>query len=190
MRAILTTAALLAIGASGSLMVPAARAADNPNAAQIIQQLTPTPGGEMRTRGIRMGGEASKSSGESGHESIRAAKAPESNLNVPFASGSAEISPAAASVLDQLGQALTSPNLSGFKFRVEGHTDTTGAADMNKALSEQRAMAVADYLATKFNIDRARLMPVGMGEDGLLVETGPGVANAANRRVLVVNLGS
>jgi outer membrane protein OmpA-like peptidoglycan-associated protein len=187
MRAFLTTAALFAIGASGSLLVPAARAADNPNAAQIIQQLTPTPGGEMRTRGIRMGGEASKSAGG---EAMRPAKAPESNLNVPFASGSAEISPAAASVLDQLGQALTSPNLAGFKFRVEGHTDTTGAADMNKALSEQRAMAVTDYLATNFNIDRTRLTPVGMGEDGLLVETGPGVANAANRRVLVVNLGN
>ena len=28
-----------------------------------------------------------------------------------------------------------------------------------------------------------------LGEDGLLVETGPGVHNSANRRVLVVNLG-
>jgi outer membrane protein OmpA-like peptidoglycan-associated protein len=99
------------------------------------------------------------------------------------------ITPAAAQVLDQLGEALTSAKLADFRFRVEGHTDTVGAPDRNKALSQQRAASVADYLATKFNIDRARLTPVGMGEDGLLIATGPGVANSSNRRVLVVNLG-
>jgi len=72
--------------------------------------------------------------------------------------------------------------------RVEGHTDTVGAPDMNKALSEQRANSVADYLVTKFGIDRSRLTPVGMGEEGLLVATGPGVSNAANRQVRVVTL--
>jgi len=107
---------------------------------------------------------------------------------VPFASGSAVISPVAARVLDELGKALTSPKLADYKFRVEGHTDTVGAPDMNKALSEQRANSVADYLVTKFGIDRARLTPVGMGEDGLLVATGPGVSNAANRQVRVVTL--
>jgi outer membrane protein OmpA-like peptidoglycan-associated protein len=112
----------------------------------------------------------------------------EANLSVPFASGSAAISPAAARVLDELGKALTSPKLADFKFRVEGHTDTVGAPDMNKTLSEQRANSVADYLVTKFGIDRSRLTPVGMGQDGLLVATGPGVSNAANRQVRVVTL--
>jgi outer membrane protein OmpA-like peptidoglycan-associated protein len=93
-------------------------------------------------------------------------------------------------MLDQLGLALASPKLASFRFRVEGHTDTVGTPEINKTLSEQRAASVIDYLATKHGIDRARLTPVGMGEDGLLVETGPGVASAANRRVLVVNLGT
>jgi outer membrane protein OmpA-like peptidoglycan-associated protein len=61
---------------------------------------------------------------------------------------------------------------------------------LNKTLSEQRAASVTDYLVAKFSIDRARLTPVGMGEDGLLVATGPNVASPANRRVLVVNLGN
>jgi outer membrane protein OmpA-like peptidoglycan-associated protein len=91
-------------------------------------------------------------------------------------------------VLDELGKALTSPNLAAYKFRVEGHTDTVGAPDMNKTLSEQRANSVTEYLVTKFGIDRSRLTPVGMGEDGLLVATGPGVSNAANRQVRVVTL--
>jgi OOP family OmpA-OmpF porin len=113
----------------------------------------------------------------------------EANLTVPFASGSSTISPDAARVLDQLGEALRSPQLEGQRFRVEGHTDTAGQPDLNRALSERRAQSVAEYLETRFHIDRSRLTPVGMGEEGLLIATGPGVSNAANRRVLVVNLG-
>lgn len=194
MRPMLASAFLFALGVTMA-PVQQASAADTPSAAQIIQQLSPSGGGEMTTRGIRLGGQPSASgSTPATHANAGAAPAQtnigEANLSVPFASGSAEISPAAARVIDQLGEALTSPKLAGFKFRVEGHTDTTGAPDMNKTLSEQRAAAVADYLVTKFKVDRARLSPVGMGQDGLLVETGPGIANAANRRVLIVNLGS
>jgi OOP family OmpA-OmpF porin len=79
--------------------------------------------------------------------------------------------------------------LTEYKFRVVGHTDTVGRPEANKALSQRRAASVINYLATKRGVDRSRLTAVGMGEDGLLVETGPGVANFANRRVLVVNLG-
>lgn len=166
-------------------------AADTPNASQIIQDLTPT--GEMRTRGIRLGGQppaVAKPGTPASTGNAATAKPAEANLSVPFATGSSAISPAAEHVLNELGKALTSQNLATYKFRVEGHTDTVGAPEANKALSEQRAASVTDYLVSKFNIDRARLTPVGMGEDGLLVQTGPGVANAANRRVLVVNLGS
>ncbi|MSP01386.1 MAG: OmpA family protein [Acetobacteraceae bacterium] len=215
MRAILTFAAV-AFGAV-LVPMSAGLAADTPSAAQIIQSLSPPGGsGEMTTtRGIRLGGQPPAaappaaappaatapvatapavrpaSTGAAARPSNTAAAVRprgEANLSVPFATGSANISPAAARVLDQLGMALASPSLSGSKFRVEGHTDTVGAPDSNKALSDQRAVSVTDYLATKHNIDRARLTPVGMGQDGLLIETGPGVANAANRRVLVVNL--
>jgi OOP family OmpA-OmpF porin len=171
-------------------------AADVPSAAQIIDSLAPaSDDSAMTTRGIRLGGQPPSGAKPATDASVGATARPagshsgEANLLVPFASGSATISPAAARVLDQLGEALTSPKLADSKFRVEGHTDTVGAPDMNKSLSEQRAASVADYLVTKFNIDRARLSPVGMGQDSLLVATGPGVANSANRRVLVVNLG-
>jgi OmpA-OmpF porin, OOP family len=173
-------------------------AADPPNASQLIQSLT--PGSAGTTRGIRLGGQppapAPAPSGTRASTGATArqpttqstANQGEARLSVPFASGSAVISPVAARVLDELGKALTSPKLADYKFRVEGHTDTVGAPDMNKTLSEQRANSVADYLVTKFGIDRSRLTPVGMGEDGLLVATGPGVSNAANRQVRVVTL--
>jgi outer membrane protein OmpA-like peptidoglycan-associated protein len=207
MRASLTIAAVVVVGLVQSPWA-SVRAADPPSASQLIQSLT--PGSAGTTRGIRLGGQppAQAASGTPASTGA-AAKAPaahpnthpaatdqaaasqgEANLSVPFASGSAEISPAASRVLDQLGKALSDPKLANYKFRVEGHTDTVGAPDMNKALSEQRANSVTEYLVTKFNIDRSRLTPVGMGEDGLLVATGPGVSNAANRQVRVVNLGN
>jgi outer membrane protein OmpA-like peptidoglycan-associated protein len=49
---------------------------------------------------------------------------------------------------------------------------------------------VVDYLAGRFQVDRARLQPVGMGEDGLLVPTPDQTPEPRNRRVLVVNTGS
>jgi OOP family OmpA-OmpF porin len=177
-------------------------AADPPSASSLIQSLT--PGSAGTTRGIRLGAQPpapapapSGTRASTGATAKPAAAQPaaqstanqgEARLSVPFASGSAVISPVAARVLDELGKALSSPKLAEYKFRVEGHTDTVGAPDMNKALSEQRANSVADYLVTKFGIDRSRLTPVGMGEDGLLVATGPGVSNAANRQVRVVTL--
>lgn len=118
-----------------------------------------------------------------------AESAPSVSLTVEFASGSADLTPQARATLDQLGRALTSADLANFRFRIEGHTDTVGSADANKALSARRAATVASYLETNFSVTPTRLEAVGMGEEGLLVQTPPQTANAQNRRVKVVNLG-
>jgi OOP family OmpA-OmpF porin len=193
MRATMTLTTAIAFGFA-LFPLASGQAADAPNASQIIESLNPG-GNAMTTRGIRLGGQAPAAATPSTPASAGSMANPtanqgEASLTVPFASGSAAISPAAARVLDQLGQALTNARLAAYKFRVEGHTDTVGAPELNKTLSEQRAASVTDYLVAKFSIDRARLTPVGMGEDGLLVATGPNVASPANRRVLVVNLGN
>jgi OOP family OmpA-OmpF porin len=119
-----------------------------------------------------------------------ATEAPSVSLSVEFASGSADLTPQARQTLDQLGKALSSSDLAQFHFRIEGHTDTVGAADYNKALSQQRAAAVAAYLESKFGVNEGRLQAVGMGEQGLLVPTPPNTPNDKNRRVNVVNLGA
>ena len=90
-------------------------------------------------------------------------------------------------MLDQLGRALTSQDLAQYRFRIEGHTDTVGTAEANKALSQRRADAVAAYLQQHFGVAADRLQSVGMGEEGLAVPTPPQTANAQNRRVRVVN---
>jgi OOP family OmpA-OmpF porin len=119
-----------------------------------------------------------------------ATEAPSVSLSVEFASGSADLTPRARDTLDQLGKALSSSDLAQYRFRIEGHTDTVGSADYNKALSQQRADAVAGYLESKFGVKSDRLQAVGMGEQGLVVPTPPNTPNDKNRRVAVVNLGA
>jgi OmpA-OmpF porin, OOP family len=154
-----------------ALSEPAAQAQSNPSVDEILKSLTPTPGGAA-TRGIRVG------------------RPPEVSLSVLFATGSAELTPEAIQTLNDLGRALTDPSLAAYRFRIEGHTDTVGSREFNKALSDRRAATVAEYLAGKFRMDRSRLQPVGMGEDGLLVPTPDQTPEPRNRRVLVVNTGS
>ncbi len=112
------------------------------------------------------------------------------SLTVLFATGSAALTPQAEQMLEMLGRAVTSPRLAGYRFRIEGHTDTVGAADMNQSLSERRAAAVRDHLIRSFAVDPARLESVGLGETQLLIRTPDGMPEARNRRVQVVNIGS
>ncbi len=114
---------------------------------------------------------------------------PSLDLTIVFRSGSTDLTPAATGTLTKLGKALSSPSLAAYRFRIEGHTDTVGTKDENQTLSQARAEKVAAYLEHDFGVAADRLQPVGMGEDGLLVETPDQTAEPRNRRVHVVNLG-
>jgi OOP family OmpA-OmpF porin len=195
MSARTTLAATFLLGAS--LLAPAfAQTQNNPGADAIVKSLTPTDGLGNSTRGIRIGnapgGQAAPVSqaAPAASRAQAAGKAPSVSLNIQFATGSADLTPQAIRSLDQLGQALSTPTLAAYHFRIEGHTDTVGSADQNKSLSERRAEAVVSYLTSKYQIDASRLQAVGMGEDGLAVSTPSNTPEARNRRVLVVNVGS
>jgi OOP family OmpA-OmpF porin len=203
----------IAVGAALLLAAGGAQAQRNPSEDQIIRSLQPTGTLSATGRGIRplapaapvaeppsAVAPASSSAAPARPRPARpttataqpqaAPSAPSVNLTVQFATNSAQLTPEAVRTLDALGRALSSATLSSYRFRIEGHTDTVGSPDTNKALSARRAEAVVDYLATKFSLDRTRMEPVGMGEDGLLVQTPPQVADPRNRRVQVVNLGA
>ena len=47
--------------------------------------------------------------------------------------------------------------------RVEGNTDNTGSAELNKDLSKKRAQAVVDYLIKEYGFDKNRFIVVGNG---------------------------
>lgn len=183
----------------------------NPSADQIIKSLTPTGDvSKTTTRGIRLVPQAGAADGTAAapavpsggkaatHATMAASKPamsapadakPAVNLTVNFATGSADLTPQAIQTLDALGTALSSEALSNYRFRVEGHTDTVGSPALNRALSERRAVAVVDYISSKFGVAPSRLSAVGMGSDNPLVPTAEQVPEARNRRVLVVNLG-
>ena len=91
-------------------------------------------------------------------------------------------------MLDVIGKARSSAQLSSQRFRIEGHTDTVGTPDTNRALSASRASAVVDFLNRKYNIDRSRLEAVGVGQDGLVVQTGLQIDEPRNRLVRIINV--
>jgi len=191
--ALAVTAAILAVAPSGvQLSAAQVRSADD-----IAKDLTPSASMlSGPTRGIRpiaptVG--APTAGAPSGKHSVSApaphSAAPATSLTVQFRTGSADLTPQAVQQLSELGKALSSSAMSGFKFRIEGHTDTVGTKEGNMVLSEQRAKAVAEFLEKKFNISQDRVEPVGMGAEHLLVPTPDQTAEPRNRRVQVINLG-
>lgn len=118
------------------------------------------------------------------------ASGPAINIQVQFPSGSADLTQAARDALAPLGKALSSPDLASYKFRIEGHTDTVGSPEANRALSSQRAAAVVEYLEKTFTVDGTRLVAVGRGSDDLAVQTPPQTSEPRNRRVQIVNIGA
>ncbi|WP_431300037.1 OmpA family protein [Tabrizicola sp. BL-A-41-H6] len=105
--------------------------------------------------------------------------------SITFASGSSAIAAEEARNLADLGrvmQDLLDENPAEI-FLVEGHTDATGKAAMNLALSDRRAESVARALTEYFDIPPENMVIQGYGETELLVDT---QANEPrNRRVEV-----
>lgn len=116
-----------------------------------------------------------------------AAKMRSVSLGIQFERDSHELSDSARDVLDRLGGALSSPQLSEHEFMIEGHTDAIGSNDYNQSLSEKRAVSVKNYLVNVFGIEPTRLQEVGRGETALLNDSDPG--GEANRRVQIINMG-
>ena len=66
-------------------------------------------------------------------------------------------------------KSLTSAGVSGFKFEVSGHTDSTGKAATNKALSKKRAAKIVAELIKK-GIAANEIIAVGRGSEARLVK--------------------
>ena len=115
-----------------------------------------------------------------------AATKPKIDLEIQFDYNSADISKGSTSAVQELGKALSSPDLKGSTFVVAGHTDAIGGEVYNQELSERRADTIKKYLTEKYGIAGSDLVTVGYGESK------PKDANApmdpTNRRVQVVNM--
>lgn len=74
--------------------------------------------------------------------------------------------------------------------RVVGHTDTSGAASYNLALSKRRAQDALNELVRQ-GLDRSTITSEGKGETEPFVQTGDGVKEQLNRRTeVLITLGS
>ena len=92
----------------------------------------------------------------------------------------AAIRPDARAVLDETARVLSArPSV---RVAVEGHTDAEGSDAYNERLSERRARAVVDYLATA-GIPRDRLDSRGFGESRPIADNTTEEGRAQNRRV-------
>ncbi|MED5371730.1 MAG: OmpA family protein [Myxococcota bacterium] len=101
--------------------------------------------------------------------------------SVYFETNKAIIKSESHELLDEVAAILIAhPELT--KIRIEGHTDSRGAADYNKDLSQRRAEAVQDYLVSK-GVEAGRLEAVGYGEEKPLDERNNAAAWEKNRRV-------
>jgi OmpA-OmpF porin, OOP family len=100
---------------------------------------------------------------------------------VQFKLGSAELLPESFGLLDEVaGVMRENPQIA--RVQVEGHTDSTGSAKINKKLSKERAESVRAYLMKK-GIEDGRLVAVGFGPDKPIADNATPDGQEANRRV-------
>jgi outer membrane protein OmpA-like peptidoglycan-associated protein len=80
---------------------------------------------------------------------------------------------------NQLGSAKS------YILEVTGGTDSTGPADYNYDLSQRRADAVVQYLASKYNVPARRFYLIGIGKDKEVAPNNTPEGRKQNRRVEV-----
>jgi outer membrane protein OmpA-like peptidoglycan-associated protein len=105
-----------------------------------------------------------------------------------FKSGTAELEKGCGPKADKLAKALidakkklNSAGVKNFKFVVSGHTDSTGSADKNKALSADRAAVMVKQLVAK-GVPAGEIESVGMGSERPLVSPDDTSAKKAKNR--------
>ena len=102
------------------------------------------------------------------------------DLRITFRSGSAEMTAQGKAEAKSFASALALPALSRRRFEIAGHTDASGSAPHNQALSQARAEAVRSYLVAN-GVDPSRLEAKGYGSDDLALPDAP--LDPRNRRV-------
>lgn len=99
---------------------------------------------------------------------------------INFGSGSAVLAEQSKPLLDAL--AAVAIRCGTYKVELGGHTDATGDATANQALSERRAQSVADYLVSKA-VPASQLGVNGYGETQPVDASASADADAKNRRI-------
>lgn len=99
---------------------------------------------------------------------------------VQFQLGKATLVSESYSVLNQIVTIMN--KYPDYKLSIDGHTDNTGTAEVNRKLSENRAKACYDYLASK-GIPTSRMSYQGFGPSKPIADNSTYSGRTLNRRV-------
>lgn len=102
------------------------------------------------------------------------------NRIIEFESGSAVLAPSGIQILDEMAAALN--KVAGKKVKISGHTDSSGDAGKNLALSQARAAAVKSYLISKA-IPARNLSAEGFGSSQPVADNATAEGRRKNRRI-------
>jgi outer membrane protein OmpA-like peptidoglycan-associated protein len=69
---------------------------------------------------------------------------------------------------------------------IEGHTDSTGSAEVNELLSQERAESVRQYLLANKTLSNDQIVAVGYGSSKPLASNETEEGRAVNRRIDVI----
>jgi OOP family OmpA-OmpF porin len=111
-------------------------------------------------------------------------KTVEIELKVNFATNASEVPGSYVSEVEALADFMK--KYADVDAKIEGHTDSRGAASYNKPLSQRRADAVKDMLVNRFAVDAARVSAMGYGEEQPVADNDTAAGRSANRRVVAV----
>lgn len=150
--------------------------------ALLVRSLDPLLAQKERTRGLKITGAKELETINSYGDKLAATV----NLAVNFHFGSAELTPQAQQLLDNVGKALQSSDLASYRFLIGGHTDATGTDGDNLQLSRARAASATQYLVSHYKIAPQRLVVRAFGETALLFPDSP--EDGRNRRVEISTL--
>lgn len=100
---------------------------------------------------------------------------------VQFGSNQAALNKKSGALLEKVDKALGTVGASSIL--IEGHTDSLGSPEANKAISEKRAQAVQEYLVQKGQISSSKVKAVGLGEENPISDNKTSKGRAENRRI-------
>jgi outer membrane protein OmpA-like peptidoglycan-associated protein len=105
------------------------------------------------------------------------------DVSVTFGFDKANLTKDDKEQLDQFAGQFSSQK--SYILEVTGGTDSTGSAEYNYALSNRRADAVVQYLASKYGVPAHRFYLIGIGKDKEVAPNNTADGRKKNRRVEV-----
>jgi OmpA-OmpF porin, OOP family len=103
------------------------------------------------------------------------------DATVNFGFDKADLTRADKAKLDDFAAQLNGTR--GYILEVTGGTDSVGSAAYNYDLSDRRAQAVVQYLASKYNVPAHKFYLIGIGKDQAVAPNNTAAGRAQNRRV-------